>query len=309
MKYLITISILLFTLNNINSQNNSIEFRNGDISDLINEAKKSDKLIFVDMTATWCKPCKKMEKTTFIDSSVVTLFSNNFLSKKIYIDKDSTYLDTMSAKLKSKTSGVPHFYFMDTNGNTILTESGFRTPKGFLQMSKKAIASKGISDKLALMEKNYSGMKNDMLFLKEYMELLRQVGDRSKSALDDYLQLIPETDYLKEKIIYTIIRNENSIEGKGYEIITSPNNKRKLFELIGIYQKKGENSYNTRIALDIYEATLKIIENCVIDAIDSGNRELLDKCRAEFIRIYQNKEKAKKISERFLEMFENKVKP
>lgn len=75
--------VLLFAITfQTSAQNNSIDFLNKSMPELINNAQDFDKLIFLDMTATWCKPCKEMEKTTFTDESVINYFSEHFLSKK-----------------------------------------------------------------------------------------------------------------------------------------------------------------------------------------------------------------------------------
>ncbi|AXP82614.1 thiol:disulfide interchange protein precursor [Mariniflexile rhizosphaerae] len=299
MKYLIAIFLLLIGFSKLNSQSSSIKFHNIELSLLMKKAKKLDKLIFVNMTATWCGPCKEMEKTTFIDSSVTRFISSNFLSKKIYIDRDSTYQDSLSERLKSITSGVPTHYFLDSNGNIILKETSLIDAKNFILIAKKSLNLRDTPEKIKQMDQQYSLMKTNEDFLIKYMLLNCQIGDKKSYVLDDYLKLIPETDYLSESIIYTIINNENSVEGKGYSIISNPDNRK----IVAMSKGKAKNS---QIDYEMYKASLSIIFNSSHYAIETNNRELLDKSIAEHMKVSQNKTKAKAMSKKLIELFESK---
>src|SRR5690242_11809402 len=50
------------------------------------KAKKENKYIFVDCYATWCKPCKKMDKEVYIVDSVGAYLNERFISVKLQMD-------------------------------------------------------------------------------------------------------------------------------------------------------------------------------------------------------------------------------
>jgi thiol:disulfide interchange protein len=53
----------------------------------LQQADESGKLLIVDFTAVWCKPCKQMEQTTWVDPTVVAWAEEHAVAVKVDIDK------------------------------------------------------------------------------------------------------------------------------------------------------------------------------------------------------------------------------
>src|SRR5688500_9355246 len=51
------------------------------------KAKKENKFIFLDCYATWCGPCKEMDKKIYVNDSVGDYFNQHFVSVKVQMDK------------------------------------------------------------------------------------------------------------------------------------------------------------------------------------------------------------------------------
>ncbi len=54
---------------------------------LLDKAKVTNKYIFVDCYATWCGPCKMMDKDVYTSGKVGYLFNEHFISVKVQMDK------------------------------------------------------------------------------------------------------------------------------------------------------------------------------------------------------------------------------
>lgn len=59
-----------------------------DLNQALEEAKKTNKSVFIDSYATWCSPCKLMEKNTYSDPEVITKLNSNYVPVKIDVDKN-----------------------------------------------------------------------------------------------------------------------------------------------------------------------------------------------------------------------------
>src|SRR6185312_17488120 len=51
------------------------------------KAKAEHKYIFVDCYATWCSPCKEMDKNVYMSSKIGERFNADFVSVKVQMDK------------------------------------------------------------------------------------------------------------------------------------------------------------------------------------------------------------------------------
>ena len=93
-------------------------------------AKKKKKVIFIDAYASWCGPCKMLDKNTFSDASVGTYFNDKFISLKIDCEK---HPDGRSVASTYSVSAYPTLIWIDAEGNLIKKEVGYRTPEQLLR--------------------------------------------------------------------------------------------------------------------------------------------------------------------------------
>jgi len=63
-----------------------IVFKHQDVRSAMAEASEEDKLIFVDVYATWCTACKLMEESSFRSAEVVDLVNAHYVPLKLNIE-------------------------------------------------------------------------------------------------------------------------------------------------------------------------------------------------------------------------------
>lgn len=96
-----------------------ISFERGSWATVLKKAKTSDKIIFVDFYATWCKPCSMMTKNVFTDARVGEYFNKHFVSWTVDAEKEEEDL-VNSVDLEV----YPTLVFFDQHGKMLYKHLG-----------------------------------------------------------------------------------------------------------------------------------------------------------------------------------------
>lgn len=112
-----------------------IQFEEFDWEELTRKAANEDKLIMVDMTATWCGWCKFMDKNIFSKKKVGDYYNANFISTKLY----DTHPMGSKFNSKYKVDGFPTMLFLDSKGKLVYTIGGaIQDVNAFISEGKSA---------------------------------------------------------------------------------------------------------------------------------------------------------------------------
>lgn len=111
------------------------------------KAKSENKYIFLDCFATWCGPCKQMDKETYINDSVGMIFNKSFISIRVQMDKTHKDNDEVKSWYKAveeidslyKIQGFPTYLFLSPEGRIIHSDHGFKDAKKFIEVGKIAL--------------------------------------------------------------------------------------------------------------------------------------------------------------------------
>lgn len=101
-----------------------------DYSAALSAAKNDGKMLFVDIVADWCLPCREMDRTTYRDGTVAEILNTRF--HPVRLDQESK--DTIACDLKRlpadrcffdvwNLSAVPSYVLVAPKGLSILTYS------------------------------------------------------------------------------------------------------------------------------------------------------------------------------------------
>lgn len=104
---------------------------------VLEKARVEHKFIFVDAYASWCVPCKQMDKETYSDSTVGTLAKKYFISIRIQMDStnnDNTFVKNWhkeSSIFQKKIQAYPTLLFFTAEGELIGKEIGYQSAEKF----------------------------------------------------------------------------------------------------------------------------------------------------------------------------------
>lgn len=153
MKRIKLLGMLLFTAvaASVNAQEGQF-IKAGTMDELFVQAKKENKMVFVDSYFVGCHPCKQMDDEVFVLPEVKKLMIDNFISTKIdFMTED------LGKKLQVKyaVTGFPTFLLLNGDGELVARFSGYKEADKFqnllkeaLAKSKKGEAMKGFSSSL-----------------------------------------------------------------------------------------------------------------------------------------------------------------
>jgi thioredoxin-related protein len=103
------------------------------------EAKRSGRLVLVDVQTDWCGWCRRMEKTTYADADVRDYVGRTFVAVKLDAEDDESRVDYGGASRTHRQfadsfriTGYPTTLFLAPDGALITRVPGYAKPGPFL---------------------------------------------------------------------------------------------------------------------------------------------------------------------------------
>ena len=116
-----------------------IQFIEEDWAQALKTAKDKGKLIFIDIYATWCGPCKMLKQYTFTDSSVGEFFNKNFVN--VSIDGEKGVGPELAQQYAIE--GYPTLIVADETGKPVLITAGYIPSDVLMQFANEALKRNG----------------------------------------------------------------------------------------------------------------------------------------------------------------------
>ncbi len=112
-----------------------ISFHQGTWDEALKLAEQEGKPIFLDISASWCGPCKRLKASTFPDDEVGKFYNANFINVMVDGEKG----EGIELARKYEIRGYPSLIFVDSSGELIAQTTGYRNPEQFIEIGKVII--------------------------------------------------------------------------------------------------------------------------------------------------------------------------
>ena len=136
---LISLFIAAISLSNmLKAQENKSEgivFFEGSFEDAMALAQKENKILFLDAYASWCGPCKAMQKFSFTSEEVGNFYNQHFINVKIDMEKGEGPALAEALKVEA----YPTLYFISPEREVKLRAVGYQNPKSLLKIGSKIL--------------------------------------------------------------------------------------------------------------------------------------------------------------------------
>lgn len=112
-----------------------IKFGKQSFTKTLEQAKKENKLIFLDAFASWCGPCKLLDKNVFPKKEVGDYFNANFLNLHIDMEKG----EGIEIAKKYSIYSYPTLLFINGDGKVVYKAAGYMSPQELISIAKEAV--------------------------------------------------------------------------------------------------------------------------------------------------------------------------
>lgn len=209
---LVFISLQVFSQETIN-------FSNKPFNELLKQAKAEKKLIFLDAYASWCGPCKLLEKNIFPQPEVREFYNKTFINTHIDMEKG----EGVAIAKKYMIRSYPSLLFINGDGEVIQKALGYMDAEDFLELGKtvgnakngtespKAMFLKGEKDPKFLESIIKNNATSDYEFAKQAAERYFENKDGSELSKDEVSYVLYFIKTTKDPLYQYFVKNKSSI--------------------------------------------------------------------------------------------------
>lgn len=251
----------------ITAKADGVKFFHGSWSQVMAEAKRQNKPIFIDVYTTWCGPCKLMAAKAFPDARVGAKMNAGFINYKI--DAERGEGETLAKRYG--VQAFPTSLFIGSDGRLIRRTVGYNGIDSFLAEAQRALSDATASNAMAVWYKRFDAGERAPEFLRGMLQKQLEYDRPSADVLDAYVQTLPQgkTDTLSNEQIEFLSKTLTTTYTKGYlllarqntTVMLNPTKRYLAMELVRAQNRAERNDFNDAVSTQDELALEALIKN------------------------------------------------
>ncbi|WP_415328390.1 thioredoxin family protein [Chryseobacterium sp. MMS23-Vi53] len=233
----------------------AIQFQDMPFKDLVAKAKKENKIVFIDAYASWCGPCKMMEKNVFTQKSVGDYFNSSFVNARFDMEKG----EGREIAAKYGVRSYPTYLFLNGDGELVSQNFGYMEESMFLTMAQDVNSP---NNKKGSLKERFAKGEKDPEFLINIMKLNSSSDfNFAKQASERYFENKKKTEEFSKDDVGLLLFFLKSTDDKNYKVFAD-----RKAEIIKFLPEETYKEFDNQIKL------AKVVEQ----SIDQTNKRIND---------------------------------
>lgn len=232
----------------------------------VKEAKDSGKLIFLDIYATWCGPCKYLENTIYPDVALGNYYNAHFINLKMDGETEFGRLKARQYALQA----YPTMYYLNSSEEVLTQVVGVKQAPELTAFGEKVVVGSG---KLAKFKNDFTNNNLAAAELMAYRELLLEFEqeDQANIVSSKIIPSLSDDDILNPEYRSIVIAAKSDLDGKIFAVLK---NNIDSINLLWSEEEMGQVFGN------IFDASLNV-------AISNQNPAYKERIVAELLPMFQ----------------------
>lgn len=197
----IIVIVFCFFVAAVQGQERGVQFTEASgWKEVLQKAKAENKYIFLDCYATWCAPCKYMDKEIFPKTEAGDYFNSKFISVKVQMDRTRSddekvkawYTDARAIEKEYSVSAYPTYLIFTPEGKVMhRVVGGAKTTNEFIAKIKDAFDP---ARQYYTILNEYKKHTNDSAYLRNAIAVALKSSDRDNAAVigDHYIACLKD---------------------------------------------------------------------------------------------------------------------
>lgn len=193
-----------------------IQFETGTWEEVLSKAKSENKLIYLDVYAEWCGPCKMMARDVFPNDRAGNKYNALFINYKVDAEKGE---GKIIARKYGVSSYPTNLYINPHTEKPVYRIAGACGVDEFLKRADIAQLDYTDPMKWEDYQKKLKSNPKDFEFLVTYINKAQRIGENYDNALNVYVENFLSTPIHDSQLAFLLTYVQN-MDNKGYTVLT-----------------------------------------------------------------------------------------